>query len=77
MPACPVLRRAPSGLLMACRALPLLAVLALSGCVSGAPADVKAQALVAQSTATVELFKARQKDANVLFNSPCGMRKAS
>jgi SH3 domain-containing YSC84-like protein 1 len=70
MPACPVLRRAPSGLLMACRALPLLAlVLALSGCVSGAPADVKAQALVAQSTATVELFKARQKDANVLFNS--------
>jgi lipid-binding SYLF domain-containing protein len=70
MLACLVLRRAPSGLFMACRALPLFAVvLALSGCVSGAPADVKAQALVAQSTATVELFKARQKDANVLFNS--------
>ena len=78
MPACPVLRRAPSGLLLACRALPLLAlVLALSGCVSGAPADVKAQALVAQSTATVELFKARQKDANVLFNSALRDAKAS
>ena len=74
MLACPVLGRAAFRFLIACRVLPLLALslalaLSLSGCVSGAPADVKAQALVAQSTATVELFKARQKDANVLFNS--------
>src|SRR5512134_294657 len=70
MLACPVLGRAAFRLPMACRALPLLVLaLALSGCVSGAPADVKAQALVAQSTATVELFKARQKDANLLFNA--------
>ena len=39
------------------------------GCVSGAPADVKGQALVAQSTATVELFKSRQKDSTYLFNA--------
>ena len=40
-----------------------------AGCVSGAPADVKGQALVAQSTATVELFKSRQKDSTYLFNA--------
>lgn len=68
MLACPVPGRAAFRLFMACPALLPLALI-LSGCVSGAPADVKAQALVAQSTATVELFKARQKDANVLFNS--------
>lgn len=62
--------RAWSRLFMASWALLLLAlVLGVSACVSGAPADVKAQALVAQSTATIDLFKARQKDANVLFNA--------
>jgi lipid-binding SYLF domain-containing protein len=70
MLACPGLRRVPSSLLVAYRVLPLfILVLAASACVSGAPADVKAKALVAQSTATAELFKARQKDANLLFNA--------
>jgi lipid-binding SYLF domain-containing protein len=47
----------------------LAIVIGAAGCVSGAPADVKGQALVAQSTATVELFKSRQKDSTQLFNA--------
>jgi SH3 domain-containing YSC84-like protein 1 len=47
----------------------LVIVIGAAGCVSGAPADVKGQALVAQSTATVELFKSRQKDSTYLFNA--------
>jgi lipid-binding SYLF domain-containing protein len=47
----------------------LVIVIGTAACVSGAPADVKGQALVAQSTATVELFKTRQKDSTYLFNS--------
>lgn len=49
--------------------LPLLVVLALAACAPGAPRDIQAQALVAQSTATIELFKARQKDSTQLFNA--------
>jgi lipid-binding SYLF domain-containing protein len=44
-------------------------VVALSACAAGAPRDIQAQALVDQSTATVELFKARQKDSTQLFNA--------
>jgi SH3 domain-containing YSC84-like protein 1 len=44
-------------------------VLGLSACAAGAPRDIQAQALVDQSTATVELFKARQKDSTQLFNA--------
>ncbi len=46
-----------------------LVVLGLSACAAGAPRDIQAQALVAQSTATVELFKSRQKDSTQLFNA--------
>lgn len=70
MIVCFTLSRAPLSLRTAARALLLLVpVLGASACVSGAPADVKAQALVAQSTATLQLFKSRQSDTAQLFNA--------
>jgi len=49
--------------------VPILVTLVLAACAPGAPRDIQAQALVAQSVATVELFKARQKDSTPLFNA--------
>ena len=48
-------------------AILILVVVGLLGCAAGAPRDIQAEALVAQSTATVELFKSRQKDSTQLF----------
>ncbi|MBK8176890.1 MAG: lipid-binding SYLF domain-containing protein [Rhodospirillales bacterium] len=47
----------------------LLLLFTAAACASGAPADIKAQALVDQSKATIELFKARPKDSTALFNA--------
>ncbi len=44
-------------------------VAAATACASGAPRNIQSQALVDQSKATVELFKARNKDSTALFNA--------
>ena len=46
-----------------------LVILGLTACAAGAPRDIQAQALVDQSTATIGLFKSRQKDSTQLFNA--------
>ena len=46
-----------------------LVILGLTACAAGAPRDIQAQALADQSTATIELFKSRQKDSTQLFNA--------
>jgi len=50
-------------------ALFFLVVLGLTSCAAGAPRNIQAQALVDQSTATLELFKSRQKDSTQLFTA--------
>jgi lipid-binding SYLF domain-containing protein len=52
-------------------AAPILILLALltGGCASSTPGDVKAQALIDQSKATVELFKSRRAESTPLFNA--------
>ena len=60
----------PSTQIRACRLfLMTLLVTAATACASGAPRNVQSQALVDQSKATVELFKARNKDSTALFNA--------
>jgi lipid-binding SYLF domain-containing protein len=50
-------------------ALLFACALSLAACASGPPPDVRAQALVDQSKATIELLKNRQSDRAALFNA--------